>query len=88
MIPKPTNRIEYADLAALIGNVREGKTIEYKQELPARSGDEKIKFLKVVSSFANTSGGDLIVGMMADNGLADGLGNAGDAQVAADGIGN
>jgi hypothetical protein len=70
MIPKPTNRIEYADLAALIGNVREGKTIEYKQELPARSGDEKIKFLKVVSSFANTSGGDLIVGMMADNGLA------------------
>jgi predicted HTH transcriptional regulator len=58
MIPKPVDQIELADLEALIGTVREGKTIEFKQQLPARSEPEKVQFLKAAVSFANTSCGD------------------------------
>ena len=70
MIPKSVGQIELGDLKALIGNAREGKTIEFKQQLPARSEQEKVQFLKTAASFANTSGGDLIIGMTAEGGLA------------------
>jgi hypothetical protein len=35
MISKPVHDIRFADLSALIGNVPEGKTIEYKREMAA-----------------------------------------------------
>jgi predicted HTH transcriptional regulator len=38
--------------------------------MPARTSDEKIKFLAAVSSLANTAGGDLMVGIEAVDGLA------------------
>jgi hypothetical protein len=70
MIAKPLNELKIADLRALLGNAREGKLMEFKREMPARTPDEKIKFLAAVSSLANTAGGDLMVGIEAVHGLA------------------
>jgi hypothetical protein len=69
MISKPIHDIRFADLNALIGNVAEGKTIEYKREMPAGTRDEKIKFLAAVSSLANSAGGDLLIGVQAKDGI-------------------
>ena len=56
---------------ALIANaVSEGRTIDYKRELPGNSDGEKKEFLADVSSFANTGGGDLVFGMDEVEGLA------------------
>jgi hypothetical protein len=64
MIPKRLEDISEDDVVALIENqVREGRTIDYKRELPGNSDGNKKEFLADVSSFANTSGGDLIFGM-------------------------
>ncbi|MGB7546414.1 MAG: ATP-binding protein, partial [Terracidiphilus sp.] len=58
------------DLFALIENqVREDRTIEYKRELPASSETGKGKFLAGASSFANTSGGDILFGIEEEKGL-------------------
>jgi hypothetical protein len=62
-----------ADLNGLIGNVRESKTIEYKRVMPAITREEKLKLLAGVSSFANTTGGDLLIGVEAEEGLATGV---------------
>lgn len=64
MINKPIDQITEQDLQALVDNkMMENKTIEYKQTLPGNSETEKKEFLADVSSFANTSGGDLIHGI-------------------------
>lgn len=71
MIQKPLEQIDETDLLALINNgVSEGRTIDYKRELPGNSDGEKKEFLADVSSFANSGGGDLIFGMDEDQGLA------------------
>lgn len=70
MIQKRLEDISEDDLIAFIENqVREGRTIEYKRELPGGSNDAKKELLADVSSFANTSGGDLIFGVEEDKGL-------------------
>jgi len=67
MIAKNLDQITEADLLDLENNsVAESKTIEYKQELPGNSDDDKKEFLADVSSFANASGGDLIFGIIED----------------------
>jgi hypothetical protein len=64
MIPKRLEDVTEGDLVALIENqVREGRTIDYKRELPGGNDASKKEFLADVSSFANTSGGDLVFGM-------------------------
>lgn len=64
MIPKDIKQIIQSDIQELIDNsVPEGKTIEYKRELPKKSDKAKKEFLADVSSFANSSGGDLILGI-------------------------
>jgi predicted HTH transcriptional regulator len=73
MIPKPTNDIRLADLESLVGRVPEGKTIEYKRELPAGTREERIKFLAAISSLANTAGGDLLIGVEAKDGIPTGI---------------
>src|SRR5580704_13807656 len=70
MIPKSIHEITFDDLNALVGLVREGKMIEFKREMQAKTRDEGIKFLAAVSSFANTGGGDLLIGIEARAGLA------------------
>lgn len=77
-IDKPLEQLAEYDLTQLIGNaVMEGKRIEYKREfnLDPKPGqrnadkeDGKRKFLDSIASFANASGGDLIVGIQAVDG--------------------
>jgi hypothetical protein len=64
MISKRLEEIGESDLDHLLANdVTEGKTIEYKKVLPGNSDSDKKEFLADVSSFANTTGGDLIFGI-------------------------
>jgi hypothetical protein len=68
MINKRVEEIKESNLQALIDNkVFEGKTIEYKRELPNNSDPDKKEFLADITSFANGSGGDLIFGIEQDN---------------------
>jgi hypothetical protein len=70
MIPKNMSDISEDDLTALISNgVAEGRSIDYKQDLPGNADADKKEFLADVSSFANTVGGDLIFGMDEDQGV-------------------
>lgn len=70
MIPKRFEDIEFADLEALLNNqVAEGKTIEYKEIIPSNADKDKVKFLAGVSAFANTNGGDFIIGIKAKDGI-------------------
>lgn len=67
---KSVNEITEEDLVALIENKkREGKDIDYKIKLISNSDGDKKEFLYDVSSFANASGGHLIIGMNEQDGL-------------------
>lgn len=75
MINKQLEKINIDDLKQLQGNVvLEGKTIEYKQQLPSNSDGDRKEFLADVSSFANASGGDLIFGISEENGSPKSIG--------------
>lgn len=64
MIQKRIDSIEIADIQGLVdGAVREGKAIEYKEQLPGNGDADKKEFLADASSFANASGGDIIFGI-------------------------
>ena len=79
MIPKPLDQISLVDLEALRGTAGESKTIEYKRIMPASNNEGSIKFLRAVCAFANTSGGDLLLGIDEDQGIATAItGLAGD----------
>lgn len=70
MIPTPIDAITEDVLHTLITNgVAEGRTIDYKRELPGGTDGDKKEFLADVSSFANTSGGDLVFGVDEDKGV-------------------
>lgn len=70
MIPKRFEDIEFSDLKALLNNrVPEGKTIEYKEVIPSNADSDKVKFLAGVSAFANTEGGDFLIGIKAKDGI-------------------
>jgi len=79
MIPKAFDDIQKSDIDALIENeVSEGKKIEYKLKLPGNSDRDKKEFLADVSSFANSSGGDLLFGLKEKKGVpTEALGLAG-----------
>lgn len=67
---KPIDSIDYSDIQSLIATqISEGKTIEYKRELRIRTDGERKEFLSDVSSFANASGGHLIIGIEENEGL-------------------
>jgi hypothetical protein len=56
--------IGIADLQRLVETGRaEGRTLEYKEQLPTGSDADKREFLADVSSLANAAGGDLIYGI-------------------------
>jgi hypothetical protein len=64
MISKPLDAIDKADILALIENeVRENRTIEYKDKLPGNSDADKKELLADICSFANASGGDILYGI-------------------------
>jgi hypothetical protein len=61
---KPIESLNESDLLALIANgVPEGKGIDYKRYQIGNSDGDKRELLYDVSSFANSSGGHLIIGM-------------------------
>lgn len=64
--------ITEADLQALVGNEAAGERlcIEYKTHIPGKS-DEKKKLLAEIVAFANTSGGDLLLGIHETGGIPD-----------------
>ena len=62
--------VDESALQTLVDNrVPEGKTIEYKRKLPGRSDGEVVPLLGAVASFANTAGGDLLLGVEAEDGV-------------------
>jgi len=65
MIPRKINDITLNDIQLLkTEQVREGKTLEYKSQIP-----DNVKFLAGISALANTSGGDFIIGIQETNGI-------------------
>jgi hypothetical protein len=77
VIAKPLAAITAADIGALVAErTTEGRSIEFKRELPGAKDSERKEFLADVSSFANALGGDLIFGVEEQDGVA----------VAADGV--
>src|SRR5882724_3565153 len=74
MISRKLEEIAAVDLEHLLANsVTEGKTIEYKKVLPGNSDSDKKEFLADVSSFANTTSGDLIYGVDEAQGAPTGI---------------
>ncbi len=66
MIPKPLDQIEEVDLQALVDEgVREGLRLEYKREVRL-DGDGKRTLRRAVCAFANTQGGDVLIGVDVD----------------------
>ena len=69
MLSRKIDDISLVEIQGLIDNyVCEGRNIEYKSELPKGSDQDKIQFLATVSSFANSSGGDIIYGIQEEKG--------------------
>lgn len=70
MITKPLATLTETDLRRLIDEkVPESKQIEYKRELPDGSDKGTVSFLRAVTAFANTQGGDLLYGIEAKDGI-------------------
>jgi hypothetical protein len=74
MIPASLEQITEKTLQELVANaVREKHTIDYKIAAYGNDYPQHREFLADISSFANTVGGDLIVGVEEDGGLPVGL---------------
>lgn len=68
MINKKIDDITIDDIKLLIVNsVCESKSLEYKKELHIENDADKKEFLADVSSFANSTGGDIIFGIEEDD---------------------
>ncbi len=64
MIPKNLEEIQESDIQYFVdNNIIENKTLEYKEIVNLNTVEEKNEFLADVSSFSNSSGGDLIIGI-------------------------
>src|SRR5437868_6490761 len=62
--------ITEADLQALTSiPVREGQLIDYKRDINLTIPKAKTELVRDVSSFANASGGDIVIGMTEDDGV-------------------
>ena len=67
---KVLSELNEDDLMSLIDDqVSEGKSIEYKQDLPGASNSDKKEFFYDVSSFSNTAGGYIFFGISEKDGL-------------------
>lgn len=63
--------ISESDLVRLSADaVEESKVLEFKEALPLGSDAEKREFLSDVTALANTDGGDLVLGLRAEKGVA------------------
>ncbi len=70
----PLAQIEERHLVLLIENgIVEGSDLEFKQAPYGGADDDKREFLKDVTALANTSGGHIVIGLVADAGIASAL---------------
>lgn len=70
----PLSALAEVDLRALItGAVRESRTLEFKRETYGADDKSRAEFLADISALANTLGGDLVLGINEDQGVASGL---------------
>src|SRR5882762_2903052 len=70
----PLDKIHEERLLGLIAaQAAEGLYIDYKSETYGGNDDQRREFLADVSSFANASGGDLVIGMTAGCGIPTGV---------------
>ena len=66
----PLDKINEADIRSLISiGVGESPYLDYKQKIYGDSGDDRSEFLADILSFANTLGGDLVIGVVESGGL-------------------
>lgn len=74
MLSRAVEDISVADLERLISDqVPEGRTLEYKRDISSTAESKEVPMLAAVSSFGNTSGGDLLIGVEAVDGVATAL---------------
>jgi hypothetical protein len=70
----PLDRIDESQLQSLIdGRASETQIIEYKRDTYGNADKDHAEFLADVSSFANTAGGDIVIGIAAAKGVPTGL---------------
>lgn len=70
MIDKPLESIEFEDIDRFVQERwPEGKTLDYKRDNYGGKDEDKKELLKDVSSFANTQGGDILIGIDEDKGI-------------------
>lgn len=68
MLEKKIDDISIEDINSLIENsVCENKNLDYKRELHITNDSDKKEFLADISSFANSTGGDIIFGIEEDS---------------------
>lgn len=64
MINVPLGQIDKSVIEALVSNeVRESRTLDYKDKLPGNRNDDRKEFLADVSAMANAAGGDIVFGI-------------------------
>jgi predicted HTH transcriptional regulator len=64
VVTKPIEQIAKDDIEELVTNeVRESRTLDYKEALPGGQDNDRKEFLRDVISFANAGGGDVIFGV-------------------------
>jgi hypothetical protein len=74
LIDIPLDLIGQDDLQRLIATkAAESVYIDYKQATYGSTGDQHREFLADISSFANTAGGDIVIGMTEENGVPTGF---------------
>jgi hypothetical protein len=70
----PLDAIEESDLQRLIeARVAEKRDIDYKRDIYGNRDQDYGEFLADVSSFANTAGGEIVIGMTEQGGLPTGI---------------
>jgi Putative DNA-binding domain len=70
MLPWNLTDLNEQRLTEVVTNGREeSQTLEYKRTMPFGTWEERLKVLKAVSAFANTFGGDLVIGVEAPGGI-------------------
>jgi len=70
----PFNEIDALRLQALVDqDVIEGTQLEYKELLDISTADGKRDFVRAITSFANSAGGDLVIGVQTKDGHPSGI---------------
>jgi len=71
MLARDPSALSAADLDELVRtNAGEGQTLEFKQQLPGTTKDDKFEFAKDVCAMLNATGGDIVYGIAEARGAA------------------